>query len=124
MSKKILVVDDDPTTNKLVCSLLKEKGYAVISAVDGLDALANIERDTPDLVVLDVMMPEIDGYDVCYQLRFNSKFVKIPIILLTSREQELDDSIARRVNIEYVSKPVDSKILFERIDFLLIREKN
>ncbi len=122
MSKKILVVDDDPTTNQLICSLLKAKGYVVVSAIDGLDALANIQRESPDLVVLDVMMPEVDGYDVCYQLRFNDNFDKVPIVLLTDRCQELDESIGKRVNIEYVSKPVDSKNLFEKIELFLGKE--
>ena len=119
MPKKILVVDDDPTTNQLVCSLLKSEGYETISAIDGLDALANIQRDCPDLVVLDVMMPELNGYDVCYQLRFTDKFKKIPIILLTQRSKEIDDNISMRTNIEYISKPVDSKILFSKIEKLL-----
>jgi len=119
MSTKILVVDDDPTTNRMVCSLLSEKGYAVSSAVDGLDALVKIKKETPDLVVLDVMMPEIDGYDVCYQLRFNKDFEKTPIILLTERAQEIDDKLGLRVNIEYVPKPVDSKVLFKKIEEFL-----
>ncbi|VAX36767.1 hypothetical protein MNBD_UNCLBAC01-1278 [hydrothermal vent metagenome] len=119
MTKKILVVDDDPTTNKLVSALLKAEGYMIDSAIDGLDALAQIQKECPDLVVLDVMMPEVDGYDVCYQLRFNEQFQKTPIVLLTVREQELDDSISSRVNIEYVPKPVDSDLLLEKIRYLL-----
>ncbi len=119
MSNKILVVDDDLTTNQLVCSLLKAEGYVVVSAIDGLDALANIQKDCPDLVVLDIMMPELNGYDVCYHLRFTDKFKKIPIVLLTQRSQEIDESLGLRTNIEYVSKPVDSKVLFSKIKKLL-----
>ena len=119
MPKKILVVDDDPTTNQMVCSLLAQKGYDICSAEDGLDALVKIKNERPHLVVLDVMMPEIDGYDVCYQLRFNAQFDKIPIVLLTDREQELDDRIGQRVRIAYAPKPVDSRVLFEKIEALL-----
>lgn len=119
MSQKILVVDDEPATLKLVESLLKSKNYEVSCASDGLEALVEIQKNEPDLVVLDVMMPEINGYDVCYQLRFNKQYEQIPIILLTKRNQEIDDQIGKRVNIEYVPKPIDSDLLFAKIEALL-----
>ena len=119
MPKKILVVDDDPSTVKLAEKLLQNNGYEVLTAYDGLDALVKIKRDDPDLVVLDVMMPEINGYDVCYQLRFNKDFHKVPIVLLTIRDKELDDKIGLRVNIEYCQKPVDSDVLLKKISSLL-----
>ncbi|HLF17930.1 MAG TPA: response regulator [Candidatus Omnitrophota bacterium] len=122
MSQKILVVDDDVSTIKLVETVLKSKGYGTFSAVDGLDALVKIKTQDPDLVVLDIMMPEINGYDVCYQLRFNDDFKKLPIVLLTKREQELDEKISQKVNIEYVPKPVDSKLLLEKIEKLLTKK--
>jgi len=118
-SKKILVVDDDEGTIRLVTAVLESKGYEVIDAFDGLDALVKIKKDHPDLVVLDVMMPEINGYDVCYQLRFNKDFGKIPIVLLTIRDQELDKTLGQRVNIEYVPKPLDSKLLLKKVAQLL-----
>ena len=98
MPEKILIVDDDPTSIKLVESILVKSNYETISAVDGLDALVKIKSENPDLVVLDIMMPEINGYDVCFQLRFNDEFKKLPIILLTKRERELDDKISQKVN--------------------------
>ena len=119
MSGKILVVDDEPATLKLIESLLNSKGFEVDSAKDGLDALVKIQKSEPDLVILDVEMPEINGYDVCYQLRFNAQYEKIPIILLTKRNQEIDDKIGERVNICYVPKPIDTELLFERIEALL-----
>ena len=119
MSKKILVVDDEPATRKLVSELLKKQQYEVITANDGLDALNSIKKNHPDLVVLDIMMPEMNGYDVCYELRFNKQFEQLPIILLTKRSKELDDSIGKRVNIEYMSKPINTKLLLEKIESLL-----
>ena len=119
MAYKIMVVDDEPATLKLLESIVHSNGYEVISATNGLDALVDIQSENPDLVVLDVMMPEVNGYDVCYQLRFNSKYEKIPIILLTKRDQEINDKIGERVNIGYVPKPIDSKLLIEKIKSLL-----
>lgn len=119
MAHKILVVDDEPATVKLVESLLTSKGYEVSTAKNGLDALVEIQKEAPDLVVLDVMMPEVNGYDVCYQLRFNQEFEQIPIVLLTKRDQEIDDKIGHRVNIEYVPKPIDSDLLLETIQNFL-----
>lgn len=116
---QILIVDDDPSAVRLLVGLLSAQGYQVSSASDGLDALVTIKNNKPDLVVLDVMMPEINGYDVCYQLRFNKDFEKIPILLLTIRDQELDDRIARSSRIEYLPKPVNTKLLLEKIEQLL-----
>lgn len=119
MPRNILVVDDEPATLKLVESLLSSNDYGVLSAKDGLDGLLMIQSEKPDLVILDVMMPEINGYDVCYQLRFNQDYEKIPIILLTKRDQEINEKISKRVNIEYVPKPIDSPLLLEKIRSLL-----
>ena len=119
MAEKILVVDDDQSTIKIVESILTSQGYSILVAGDGLDALVKIKKEQPVLVVLDVMMPEINGYDVCYQLRFNKDFERIPILLLTVRQQEIDESIAKRVNIEYLHKPVNAKKLLEKVEYLL-----
>ena len=119
MASKILVVDDDPSTIRLLVGLLTSHGYEVVTAVDGLDALVKIKKEKPGMVILDIMMPEINGYDVCYQLRFNKDFEKTPILLLTVREQELDADIARKATIEYLPKPVDTRLLLEKIHLLL-----
>ncbi len=119
MSKKILIVDDDPVIVRLMQSKLKEQGYDVFTAVDGLDALVKVKKENPDLVVLDIVMPEINGYDVCCELRFNKNFEKIPIVIVTETEKEIDDNIGERVNIEHLSKPVDIKELMEKIEKLL-----
>ena len=119
MAAKILVVDDDPGNLRMVEAIVRGHGYEVLTAYDGLDALVKVKSGHPDLVVLDIMMPEINGYDVCYQLRFNKDFEKIPIVLLTVRDQEIDESIGKRTNIDYMHKPVIAKILLEKIDNLL-----
>ncbi len=119
MVKKILVVDDDPVVVHLVESILKSNGYEVDTAADGLDALVKIKKEPPDIVVLDIIMPEINGYDVCCELRFNKEFMQIPIVILTETEQEIEDSIGKRVNIEYLKKPVVAHLLLEKIKYLI-----
>jgi len=119
MAKKIMIVDDDPTAVHLIKSLLEGEGYEVTAAVDGLDALAKINKEKPDLIVLDIVMPEINGYDVCCELRFNKNYEKIPIVIVSSTEKEISDELGERVNIEYVSKDSDPKLILEKIGELL-----
>lgn len=119
MSKRILIVDDDPVVLHLVESILKANGYEVDKAADGLDALVKIKKEPPDVVILDIIMPEINGYDVCCELRFNKEFMQIPILILTETGQEIEDSIGKRVNIEYLKKPVVANLLLDKIKYLL-----
>jgi DNA-binding response OmpR family regulator len=113
--KKILVVDDDKAVITLLESLLSGQGYKVSAANDGLDAMVQVRNNIPDLIILDIMMPEINGYDVCSNLKFDEKFKNTPIIILTNREQELDPRIGQLMGIDYIHKPIDSKILLEKI---------
>jgi len=117
--KKILVVDDDKAVTMLLDGLLSSRGYTVLTANDGLDGMVQVRKNIPDLVILDIMMPEINGYDVCSNLKFDEKFKHIPIIILTSREQELDPRIGQLMGISYMHKPIDSKILLEKIQNVL-----
>ena len=109
-AKKILVVDDDKAVTSLLESLLSGQGYSVLLAYDGLDGMAQVKKNTPDLIILDIMMPELNGYEVLNKLKFDEKFKHIPIIILTSREQELDPRIGLLMGISYMQKPIDSKI--------------
>jgi len=113
--KKILVVDDDPSITTLLEVLLSNQGYNVTVVHDGLDGMVQVRKNSPDLIILDIMMPEINGYDVCRDLKFDARFKHIPIILLTAREQELDPRIGQLMGIDYMHKPIDSKFLIEKI---------
>ena len=117
--KKILVVDDDKAVITLLESLLSSQGYKVSAANDGLDAMVQVRNNVPDLIILDIMMPELNGYDVCSNLKFDERFKHIPIIVLTSREQELTSGISQLMGIGYMQKPIDSKILLEKIQNIL-----
>lgn len=114
--KKILVVDDDPTVRKLVSEVLQRAGYKVTIAKDGIDAMVTIRRDKPDLMILDIMMPEFNGYDVCHSLKFDPKFKDLPIILLTAREQELDPRLGDLMGIEYLHKSCAPLELIQKVE--------
>jgi two-component system, OmpR family, response regulator MprA len=118
----ILVVDDDAPIRRMLERTLAAEGYAVESAVDGGDALVSVERSTPDLILLDVTMPGLDGLAVCRRLR--DKGLATPVLLLTARD-ELDDRVAGldAGADDYVVKPFETVELLARVRALLRRGK-
>lgn len=119
-SKKILVVDDDPVIVKLLENRLTEVGFKVLSALEAADGLQMAINDSPDLIVLDVMMPIINGYNFCHLLKSEEGNKDIPIIFLTSRNSAEDIQIGQQMGAEaYLTKPVDISILIAKINELL-----
>jgi len=118
----ILVVDDDAPIRRMLERTLAAEGYAVESAADGGDALVSVERSTPDLILLDVTMPGLDGLAVCRRLR--DKGLATPVLLLTARD-ELDDRVAGldAGADDYVVKPFETVELLARVRALLRRGK-
>ncbi|MEJ2053420.1 MAG: ATPase, T2SS/T4P/T4SS family, partial [Calditrichaceae bacterium] len=123
IKKKILVVDDNKIMQKMVKTLLlKENKYEVDGASDGIEALEKIEKNIPDLIVLDVMMPRMDGYEVCKKLRESDKYADLPIIMLTSLDGKEDILKAFNMGVDdFISKPVDNNILSAKVASLLRR---
>jgi len=119
VQKKILIVDDDKAVIALLTALLEKQGYIALAAHDGLEGMVQVRKEMPDLIILDIMMPEINGYDVCSNLKFDERFKKIPIIVSTSRGQELDPRIGQLMGIGYVHKPIDSQVLLDQIQKML-----
>ena len=117
--KKILIVDDDVVIARLVEAFLSSKGLKVLSEADGLSAMATIKKEKPDLVILDVILPELNGYDICYILRFGDNFEQVPIILISEREKEVDEEIFEKTDIESLQKPINTEILLKKIKYLL-----
>ncbi len=118
--KKILIVDDEPNLMVLLESRLKIQGYEVIMASDGQAGLETAKRCKPDLIILDLMLPKMDGYKVCGLLKNDTRYAKIPIILFTARIQESDRQMAKELGADaYVTKPFDPKILLAKIEELL-----
>jgi DNA-binding response OmpR family regulator len=120
--KNILVVDDDVVIVRLIESLLQSQGYQVSSATNGIEALEKIKKEPPDLLILDVILPEINGYDICYRLRFNREFENIPILLVTERNQELGDWISRKAHIGYIHKPISKKKLVDQVKNIVAKK--
>ncbi len=116
---KILVVDDDPRLRELVSITLERAGYQVVTARDGQMALTHAMREAPDLVVLDVGLPELDGLEVCRKLRARSE---VPILFLTARDDEVDRILGLELGADdYVTKPFSPRELVARIKAILKR---
>lgn len=120
MGYKILLVDDEPSIVFVLSERLKFNGYDVITAENGEDGLNKAKSEKPDLILLDVMMPNMNGYQVCRLLKFDNEYKHIPIIMLTARSQDADRKTAQDTGANaYLTKPVDSKELIETIQKFL-----
>ncbi|MEX2032153.1 MAG: response regulator transcription factor [Dehalococcoidia bacterium] len=113
MAPKILVADDEPNIIKLLRMYLREEGYEVSSARDGREALQRFRADKPDLVLLDLMMPEMGGFEVCTEIRKESD---IPVIMLTARTDDVDKIVGLEMGADdYVTKPFNPRELIARV---------
>lgn len=120
----ILVVDDEEPIQELLKFNLEKEGYQVITADDGPEALKTIEEKHPDLVVLDVMLPGMNGLEVCKQLRMNLKFGDLPVIMLTAKGEEIDKVLGLEIGADdYITKPFSPRELLARIRARLRRMK-
>jgi len=131
MQEKILLVDDDPDILDALTMILEAKGYQVVTAQDGIEGLANLKAEKPDLLILDLLMPKMDGFAVCKELQDPrwSKFKDIPILILTSvreeasrRRYELETGLELDVD-DYVEKPISPDVLLERVGKLIKKQQ-
>ena len=130
MPQKILVVDDDPDILEAISMILESQGYNVVTARDGEQGLATLKAEKPDMMILDLMMPKMDGFAVCKELQDPrwAKYKDIPILILTSvreeasrRRYELETGLELDVD-DYVEKPVSPDTLLERVGRLIKRK--
>jgi len=120
MRKKILVVDDDAELVELISFNLKQAGHSVGTASNGVDAIKKARSLEPDLIVLDVMMPELDGFAVCEILRRDSVTATVPILMLTALSSELGRLAGLGSGAsEFITKPFSPRVLVQRIEELL-----
>jgi two-component system, OmpR family, alkaline phosphatase synthesis response regulator PhoP len=117
MSKKrILLVDDEPALLELIKIRLEANGYEIISASDGQQALDLARKEMPELIILDLMLPKVDGYQVCRLLKSDDKYKKIPILLFTACAQESDKESGREAGADgYIVKPFEPNSLLAKI---------
>jgi DNA-binding response OmpR family regulator len=122
--KRILVVDDEIYIVHILEFTLTMEGYEVITAGDGEEALRKMEQERPDLVVLDIMMPKLDGYEVCRRLREDEEFRMVPVILLSAKGRPIDRETGMEVGADdYMVKPFSPRRLLEKIRELLARQE-
>lgn len=121
-AKKILIVDDEPDILEFLRYNLKKEGYEVVTANDGKQALTTAEREKPNLIILDIMMPELDGVETCRMLREKKEFADTPIAFLTARDEDFSQITALDVGgDDYITKPIKPRVLISRINALLRR---
>lgn len=121
-SKKILIVDDEPDILEFLQYNLKKEGYEVVTAPDGKQAIIVAEREKPNLIILDIMMPEMDGVEACRILRSHKDFIDTPIAFLTARDEDFSQIAALDVGgDDYITKPIKPRVLISRIQALLRR---
>ena len=114
--KKILVVDDQVDLVKTIKFTLELEQYEVLVSYNGEDALKQARKENPDLILLDIMLPKLDGYKVCRLLKFDEHYKHIPILMMTAKTQEKDKLLGKETGAdEYIIKPFDMNELVEKI---------
>jgi DNA-binding response OmpR family regulator len=120
MKKRILIIDDNPVMMKSLQSRLQSAGYETLAALDGDQGLKMAREHFPDLILLDVLLPKIDGFTICRLLKFDQAYERIPIVLLTAKSQSKDLKIGKEIAADaYVVKPFNWPSLLALIEKLL-----
>ena len=118
--QRILIVDDEPSIVKMVGKRLEVEGFDVLIAMDGQEGLAKAQAESPDLIILDLMLPKLNGYEICTMLKQDTRYQKIPILLLTAKAQSKDEQLGMECGANaYMRKPFQAKELIEKIRSLL-----
>lgn len=120
MNRKILVIEDDPANLRLIRYTLEKKGYEVVTAPNGLEGLRKAQKEEPDLIILDVMLPGIDGYEICHRLRAEPQTAQLLILMFSVKSQEVDKATGLKVGADdYLTKPADPSEIIRRVERLL-----
>jgi len=122
-AKKILVIEDNAINLRMVSYALTKQGYQVITATNGLVGFKKINEEHPDLVILDIMLPGLDGYDICERVRMNPETEKLPIIMTSGKTLQDDKDIGMRMGASvYLTKPVSPSMMLSNVKSLLEEE--
>lgn len=118
---KVLVVDDDPNISELLRLYLEKEGFEVITCLDGMEAVELQNKQSPDIILLDIMLPKLDGWQVCKEIRKTSE---VPIIMITAKSETFDKVLGLELGADdYVAKPFDAKEVVARVKAVLRRSK-
>jgi DNA-binding response OmpR family regulator len=124
MGKKILIIEDDPATQRLVDYSLKQEGYQIITASNGLEGIRKALGESPDLVILDVMLPGMDGFEICYRLKSEPTTANLPILMFSAKAQEIDKDTGIKVGADdYLTKPSAPADIVNHVYKLLAKKK-
>lgn len=119
----VLIIEDEPDMQRAIKLRLESVGFKVETASDGLEGLQKIKKLEPDLVLLDIMLPKMDGFKVCNMIKFDKKFKNIPIIMLSAKSAQKDFYTAKTVGADaYLTKPFTTAALLKKIKEMLIHE--
>jgi two-component system alkaline phosphatase synthesis response regulator PhoP len=120
MNKKILVIEDDSAALRLIGYTLEQEGYRVLSAENGLEGFKKAQDECPDLIILDIMLPGLDGYDVCRRLRQIPETAVLPILMMSAKARQEDKDVGLHVGADdYLAKPVDPLEILAKVETLL-----
>jgi DNA-binding response OmpR family regulator len=123
--KKVLCIEDEPEMIDLIKLILERKGFEVVGAVGGAEGLEVIRREKPDLILLDLMMPEVDGWEVFRQIRADEQLKPIPVIVVTAKAQSIDKVLGLHIAKvdDYVTKPFGPQELLNSVNKVLAKER-
>lgn len=120
MAKNILIIEDDRSAARLAQYTLQQVGYEVSLAYDGFEGLNKAIADRPDLIILDVMLPGLDGYEVCHRLRERNETAALPVLMISAKVRDEDRDIGIKVGADgYLAKPVEPSVMLEKVESLL-----
>lgn len=123
MVKKILIIEDDPAISRLVDYSLRHEGYEVITATNGLEGIRKVHNEAPDLVILDVMLPGLDGFEICHRLKSEPDTASLLILMFSAKAQEIDKNTGLKVGADdYLPKPAAPAEIVSRVAKLLAKK--
>src|SRR4030042_248559 len=123
MTNKILIIKDDPTSLRLIEYALKQRGYQVLTTLNGLEGIITAQKEEPDLIMLDIMLPGIDGFEVCRRLHAGSQTARVPILIISAKTQKEDINAGFRAGADdYLPKPASPTEIINRVESLLSKK--
>ncbi len=125
MTKKILIIEDDPAISRLVDYTLRHEGYEIITASNGVEGINKAHKEAPDVIILDVMLPGMDGFEVCHRLRDEPDTASVLILMFSAKAQEIDKNTGIKVGADdYLPKPAAPAEIVRRVSILLAKKMN